>query len=368
MRFKCLAVLGSLLLLAGCVSENGAKGDGGSGGSGGVPGTGGIGGEEGPGGAGGSGGSGGAPGSGGSGGAGDRCGDGIVDPEEECDDGEANSDRLADACRLDCTRARCGDGIVDSGETCDLGVERNGQDQGCSAFCEIEVVAQGPDVSCWVEGGRSRGLVCVDSVANGHFWMERCERNTDCRRDYICLEVMASGPVSVCYPNWCGDAARLGPGTNGEVWERCNAEFGAMTVDPPDGFCRPMTDEPGLRSGFCVKGGRVEAGESCRWVGIRFPSLLCEPGTECNVDFQPDGIECDSDVDCGELEVPSYCDLDHGPRCQPFSECVPLCNAGTAAGNGEAACTEEGKQCVELGADNEPAPDLLGICLPSDED
>jgi hypothetical protein len=50
-----------------------------------------------------------------------RCGDGVVDSDEECDDGPANSDTLANACRTTCVRASCGDGVVDNGEICDDG-------------------------------------------------------------------------------------------------------------------------------------------------------------------------------------------------------------------------------------------------------
>jgi hypothetical protein len=45
-----------------------------------------------------------------------RCGDGIVDPGEGCDDGDANDDAVPDACRSDCQPHRCGDGIVDTDE------------------------------------------------------------------------------------------------------------------------------------------------------------------------------------------------------------------------------------------------------------
>ena len=38
------------------------------------------------------------------------CGNGLVDPGEECDDATANSDSLVDACRTTCQRAGCGDG------------------------------------------------------------------------------------------------------------------------------------------------------------------------------------------------------------------------------------------------------------------
>ena len=47
------------------------------------------------------------------------CGDGQVDPSEECDEGPDNSDIQPDRCRTDCRAPSCGDGVVDSGEECD---------------------------------------------------------------------------------------------------------------------------------------------------------------------------------------------------------------------------------------------------------
>jgi cysteine-rich repeat protein len=45
-----------------------------------------------------------------------RCGDGNVDPEEECDDG-SNVD--GDRCDSNCTVTRCGNGVTTEGEECD---------------------------------------------------------------------------------------------------------------------------------------------------------------------------------------------------------------------------------------------------------
>jgi len=48
-----------------------------------------------------------------------RCGNGVVEQGEECDDGEANSDSEPDACRSACRLPSCGDLVVDEGEHCD---------------------------------------------------------------------------------------------------------------------------------------------------------------------------------------------------------------------------------------------------------
>jgi hypothetical protein len=47
------------------------------------------------------------------------CGNGIVEGDEQCDEGIDNSDEAPDACRMNCLLPSCGDGVVDSGEGCD---------------------------------------------------------------------------------------------------------------------------------------------------------------------------------------------------------------------------------------------------------
>lgn len=42
------------------------------------------------------------------------CGDGTIDPGEECDDGALNSDTTPDACRTNCQLPSCGDGVEDT--------------------------------------------------------------------------------------------------------------------------------------------------------------------------------------------------------------------------------------------------------------
>jgi cysteine-rich repeat protein len=62
------------------------------------------------------------------------CGDGVLDPRcEECDAGAGNSDTLPDACRTSCVLPRCGDGVADGGEACDDGTAS--PCDGCDATC-----------------------------------------------------------------------------------------------------------------------------------------------------------------------------------------------------------------------------------------
>ena len=66
-----------------------------------------------------------------------ECGDGQVGPGEECDDGDANSNSVANACRTTCVAATCGDAVVDEGEACDEGATNGGDDASCGATCEL---------------------------------------------------------------------------------------------------------------------------------------------------------------------------------------------------------------------------------------
>ena len=50
-----------------------------------------------------------------------NCGNGAVDPGEECDDGAGNSDTAPGSCRTTCRAAYCGDFVDDPGEECDWG-------------------------------------------------------------------------------------------------------------------------------------------------------------------------------------------------------------------------------------------------------
>jgi cysteine-rich repeat protein len=63
------------------------------------------------------------------------CGDGIVDPGEQCDDGSLNG--TPGHCDSNCTQPGCGNGIVDPGEQCDDG--NTTSCDGCSSTCTIEV-------------------------------------------------------------------------------------------------------------------------------------------------------------------------------------------------------------------------------------
>lgn len=86
------------------------------------------------------------------------CGDGVVDPDEECDDGNTDG---TDSCTSECTANVCGDGYLYSGEEeCDEGI---GNGTGCDA-------AYGSTCSACTTSCRqtvSSGAFCGDGEING---------------------------------------------------------------------------------------------------------------------------------------------------------------------------------------------------------
>lgn len=90
---------------------------------------------------------------------GGRCGDGILDPFEDCDDANERED---DACRLTCNLARCGDGVLWIGvEFCDDGNSTAGD--GCRADCAPPRCGDGfldPDEDC-DDGNRDNTDDCL---------------------------------------------------------------------------------------------------------------------------------------------------------------------------------------------------------------
>lgn len=141
------------------------------------------------------------------------CGDGIVESEEECDDGNTVA---GDTCTTLCKNARCGDGIVLTGtEECDDG--NNIESDQCSNSCKAPLpipfgfvetdVPLCPELNCApVEASCSY----VDPVMqNG------CK--TSCGR-LVCTQTTSPKPVSVV-PSTTDDACATTTPKAGMSWQ-----------------------------------------------------------------------------------------------------------------------------------------------------
>lgn len=97
------------------------------------------------------------------------CGDGELDPGEECDGDAAGGGCVAEKCRPDCSCAEpvCGDGILDVGEACDGEATGDCDPVGCnpdctcpSSVCGDGVLSPGEECEFLVGGGACSPLQC----------------------------------------------------------------------------------------------------------------------------------------------------------------------------------------------------------------
>jgi len=200
-----------------------------------------------------------------------RCGDGTIDDDdgEDCDDGDANSNEDADACREDCTAARCGDGVRDSDERCDDG--NDDEDDGCTSDCDDRVCG---------DGDLDEGEVCdpgADPPGACIYGDVGCTR---CRDD-------CSGPRSDA-GSWCGDGhvdleAGEGCDDGNDATELCR--YGSTGCAVCGAGCQPT---PGVAT-FCGD-GTVDAinGETC-------DDGNSEDHDGCSSLCQPDDVRSDAD-------------------------------------------------------------------------
>jgi cysteine-rich repeat protein len=134
------------------------------------------------------------------------CGDGLVDLDEECDDGNLQD---GDGCSSECLLEECGNGTLDVGEECDDG---NSTDcDGCSASCKLEECGNGRvecdeecddgnttdgdgcSSTCTFEGGTCTpewDLTCGDEDR----WATTNFGATDVVDNYSCVSWSETGP------------------------------------------------------------------------------------------------------------------------------------------------------------------------------
>ena len=249
------------------------------------------------------------------------CGDGAVDPGEECDDGAANSDDAA--CTSACKAAVCGDGLVHAGdEQCDAGAG-NGPGQACKADSTPTVCGdgdKGPGEGC-DDGNQVDDDACTNacklaSCGDGLLQPgEECDDNNDDNGD-ACLDTCVKAScgdgyvhagvelcddgdtdnsdacTALCAPPACDDGIKSG----GESAIDC----GGPECDP----CakgQACTKDSDCQSGAC-NGGACGDPQTCKQVKEALPQ---SPSGVYTIDPDKDGpgqpfqVYCDMVVDGG---------------------------------------------------------------------
>lgn len=230
-----------------------------------------------------------------------RCGNGLVELGESCDDGnDADADGCSATCALEpgftCPTAGepceepmpCGNAELDEGEACD---DRNAAaGDGCDAQCEVE-----PGWECPTVGAACVAAQCGDAIRAGD---EECDDGDteaeDGCDDQCLLEPGYACPDAGedCHETTCGDGVAEGT-------EQCDDG----NFDTGDG-CSPLCEaEPECSGGVCT---------SMCGDGLKLGDEECDDGNArsgdgCSADCMlEEGFDCldTSDADPDTLEIP----------------------------------------------------------------
>ncbi len=160
------------------------------------------------------------------------CGDGIVQDDEQCDEGQANSDNAA--CTSACVSNICGDGhLLEDVEECDE-AEDNADNSTCTSACTVNVCGDG-------------------YLQDGVEECDEAEANSD-----------NAGCTDSCTKNICGDGFLY------EGHEECD-DIDTQFSGGGDGCSEKCTHEvvffPSIKRVTGDFGGRAGADEICRIAG-----------------------------------------------------------------------------------------------------
>jgi cysteine-rich repeat protein len=226
------------------------------------------------------------------------CGDGTVDMDETCDDGNtADGDGCSATCEpevgFDCDDSEptvcvgvCGDGMVVGAEQCDDA--DNGNGDGCDDMCNVELGWSCAGEPSLCTTGCGDGIIagaegCDDSnMDDGDGCSARCSLETGW---------MCTGEPSLCTTE-CGDEMIIGP-------EECDDGF---QIDG-DGCSATCTEESGW---VCM--GEPSTCETQCGDGIAAGTETCDGGGIAN----GDGCTASCDIEFGwtcDMAVPNNCSL-----------------------------------------------------------
>ncbi len=258
------------------------------------------------------------------------CGDGHVDPGEECDDGNTiNGDGCSSTCTIE-QNPVCGNGIVENGEQCDDGNNINGD--GCSTTCTVELGGYCGD------GHLDPGEECDDgNNTNG----DGC--SATCQQEDIA--------------GYCGDG-HLDPGEecddgNNISGDGCSSTCVCETCHPTpeESFCGDGYLDPGEEcdDGSNINGDGCSATCKLEWVEYCGNGKI-EGNEECDDGNVIDGDGCSSTC---KLETVSYCgngQLDPGEECDDGNVtdgdgCSATCHLESSGGYCGNGYVDPGEQC-----------------------
>ncbi len=324
------------------------------------------------------------------------CGNGTVDPGEECDTGSNNGvsgsgctascqivsgyicSGMPSVCTLNTNTPVCGDGRVEAGEQCDAGSALNGvAGSGCSATCQLVAGYQCPTP------GMACVLICGNGVINANLG-EQCDAGSQngvagsgcsatCQivTDYSCTGAPSVCTLSVVCGNGRVDAGEqcdegstdslshascTTPGTGTCVSNNNGNNGCSPTCQIVMGWSCPSPDSPcvAAKCGDGIKAGneQCDAG-AANGTGGQGCSATCTiiPGWVCTVDGNGMTSVCNTATTCGDGNWQGSEGCDDG-NLIPYDGCSPTCTV------------EPGWSCVNTVTSN-PATPVPSVCTHS---
>jgi cysteine-rich repeat protein len=202
------------------------------------------------------------------------CGNGELDDDEECDDGNrTNGDGCSYLCWVE--NPTCGDGVRVRAEACDDGNTASGD--GCQADCRLledgYLCVPGNPCTLYHQCGDSRvdpNELCDDGNLTSGDGCSRCD-----------LEVgwACEGMPSFCHRTTCGDANIEGHescddgGT--EPGDGCSADCHLEADCTANGICTPLCGDGALSTGEQCDDANLRSGDGCS------ENCMIEDGFSC---------------------------------------------------------------------------------------
>lgn len=280
-------------------------------------------------------------------GPGGRCGNGILEGAEECDDNNRDAD---DGCSPTCT-LECGDGMVSGDELCDTAIAA-GDPGACPTECDDSDPCTTDATSgteCAVECVNAPITAPVDGdgcCPTGETSMTDDDCATMCGNMLLEMGELCEDGTAMPCPTMCDDGNTCTTDTLSGSAATCDAECAFVDIT----MCSTTSD--GCCPTGCDSTTDADCSASCGNMIFEPPAELCEDGTSmpCPTSCD-DGMACTADTLTG---TPSMCNV----QCSntPITMCLMTsdgCCPGTCNATNDADCTpmcgngvmEMGEQC-----------------------
>jgi cysteine-rich repeat protein len=261
------------------------------------------------------------------------CGDEVVSPSEECDDGNLID---GDGCDSSCTPTGCGNGIGTEGEACDEAGQTEACDEDCTRpQCGDSDINEAAGEACDdgnIDPGDGCGANCRVEICRqcvGEPSLCTITQGAQCFADGNTCEPGVCNSAAVCTNSVVlGDGARCEDGSGCSVGDRCR-----------DGACvaGALRDCRSL-DGECTTGVCDDPSGQCRADGSNHEGQPCDDGLFCTVDdVCQEGACVGVARDCSELD--DACSI--GACNESAASCVAVTVVDSADCSDENPCTDD---------------------------